>query len=109
MKIQDVPFTTTVWRDVAPVEHPGVTGSASWRTVEAGNLRVRMVEYSPGFLQDHWCPRGHVILVLEGELVVELGDGRIVKLIVGESFQVADDASSHRLSSGPGARVFVVD
>ncbi|MBA2690610.1 MAG: DHCW motif cupin fold protein [Burkholderiales bacterium] len=109
MKIQDIPFTTTVWRDVAPVEYLGVTGSASWRTVEAGNLRLRMVDYSPAFLQDHWCARGHVILVLQGELVVELGDGRTVKLVAGESFHVADDASSHRLSSGPGAIVFVVD
>lgn len=109
MKIQDVAFTATVWRDVTPVKYPGEKGFALWRTVEAGNLRVRIVEYSPGFLQDHWCPRGHVILVLAGELVVELGDGRTFKLMAGESFQVADDASSHRLSSGPGARVFVVD
>ena len=58
MKIEDVPFTKTVWRDVAPMEHPGETGSASWRMVEAGNLRVRMVEYSPGFLQDHWGATG---------------------------------------------------
>ncbi len=68
-----------------------------------------MVEYSPGFLQDHWCPRGHVMLVLEGEVVVELGDGSTVRLAAGESFQVADDASSHRLSSAQGAKVFVVD
>lgn len=109
MKIEDVPFTKTAWRDVEPVKYPGEKGSALWRMVEAGNLRVRMVEYSPGFLQDHWCPRGHVILVLDGELMVELRDGRTFTFKPGESFQVADDASLHRLLSGPGARVFVVD
>lgn len=109
MKIEDVPFTVTNWRDVESVNYPGTTGSAAWRRVEAGNLRVRMVDYTRDFLQDHWCPRGHVILVLEGEIRVELGDGSSVTLKAGESFQVADDLSSHRLSSGPGARVFVVD
>ena len=109
MKIEDVHFTATTWCKVEPVEHPGTTGSAIWRTVEQGNLRVRMVEYSRGYLQDHWCPRGHVMLVLEGDVLVELGDGASVPLQTGESFQVADDLSLHRLSSRGGARVFVVD
>src|SRR5688500_14614751 len=109
MKIEDVRFTATTWSKVEPVEYPGTTGSAIWRTVEQGNLRVRMVEYSRDFLQDHWCPRGHVMLVLHGDVLVELGDGTRVTLQPGESFQVADDLSSHRLSSRGGARVFVVD
>jgi|GEM_PF-4387406 len=25
-----------------------------------GNIRVRMVEYTPGYLADHWCNRGHI-------------------------------------------------
>ena len=109
MKIEGVPFTVTLWDTVEPVEHPGTTGSAVWRLFEHGNVRVRMVEYSPGFLQDHWCPRGHVMLVLQGEVGVELSDGARVTLRPGQSFQVADDASSHRLLSDSGARVFVVD
>jgi hypothetical protein len=47
MRIEAVPFTTTDWGGVPVTEHPGETGVASWRTVEAGNIRVRMVEYSP--------------------------------------------------------------
>ncbi len=109
MKIENVPFMTTDWSAVPTTEHPGETGVAVWRTIEAGNLRVRMVEYSPGYLADHWCSRGHVLLVLEGELVTELQDGRSVTLAPGMSYQVADDAVPHRSRTSGGAKLFIVD
>ena len=96
MKIQDVPFCTVDWSTVTPTIHPGVTGEARWRTFEMGNIRVRMVEYTPGYLADHWCHRGHVLLVMEGELVTELDDGRKYVLTPGTSYQVADDINPRR-------------
>jgi len=109
MKIQAVPFQTTDWSRIPPTEHPGETGMALWRTLEIGNLRVRMVEYSPGYRADHWCSRGHVLLVLEGELVTELQDGRQFTLTPGTSYEVADDTAPHRSHTEPGARLFIVD
>ena len=109
MRIVDVPFHTTDWASVPATEHPGERGVATWRTIEVGNLRVRMVEYSPGYLADHWCERGHVLLVLEGELVTELRGGEPVTLRAGMSYQVADGASAHRSSTATGARLFIVD
>jgi quercetin dioxygenase-like cupin family protein len=109
MKIQNVPFHTTDWSKVDATDHPGETGLARWRTVEVGNVRVRMVEYSPGYVADHWCERGHVILVLEGELVTELRDGRRFVLTPGVSYQVADRDGAHRSVSPKGARLFIVD
>ena len=109
MRIEGVPFTTTEWDTVPATEHPGETGVARWRTVEAGNVRVRMVEYSPGYLADHWCPRGHVILVLEGELVTELADGSFHVLRPGQSYQVAEGAAPHRSRTASGAKLFIVD
>jgi quercetin dioxygenase-like cupin family protein len=109
MKIQDVPFCTINWSKIEPTEHPGVTGKALWRTFEAGNIRVRMVEYTPGYLADHWCSRGHVLLVLEGELITELKDGRKFKLTPGVSYQVADETDPHRSSTETGAKLFIVD
>ncbi len=109
MKIIDVPFQTIDWSTVAATEHPGETGSARWRTFEMGNIRVRMVEYSPGYLADHWCERGHVLLVLEGELDTELRDGRHFVLRAGQSYQVADGDGAHRSTSKTGARLFIVD
>jgi hypothetical protein len=109
VKIVDVPFGTVDWSSVTPTEHPGETGIARWRTVEVGNVRIRMVDYSPGYLADHWCDRGHVILVLEGGLVTELKSGERHVLGPGQGYQVADGAVPHRSRTATGARLFIVD
>ncbi len=109
MQIQAVPFCTTDWSSLTPTEHPGQRGMAYWRTFEAGNIRVRMVEYSPGYMADHWCSKGHVLLVLEGELVTELQDGTAHILRAGMSYQLADDAAPHRSHTTTGAKLFIVD
>ncbi|MGE5814812.1 MAG: DHCW motif cupin fold protein [Acidobacteriota bacterium] len=109
MRIEDVPFMTTDWSTVPSTERAGASGTATWRTIEKGNIRVRMVQYSRGYLADHWCTRGHVLLVLEGELVTELQDGRTVTLAAGMSYQVAENAEPHRSHTETGARLFIVD
>ena len=110
MKIPDLPFTVTDWSEVPTTEHPGETGKAIWRTFTVGDLRVRVVEYSPGYLADHWCDRGHVLYVLEGELQSELKDGRSVTLKPGMSYQVSDFGdAAHRSSTEQGAKLFIVD
>lgn len=110
MKIPVLPFTVTDWSDVPVTEHPGETGTALWRTFSIGDLRVRMVDYSPGYLADHWCDRGHVLFVLEGELDTELQDGRTYKLSAGMSYQVSDFGDApHRSSTMTGAKLFIVD
>src|SRR5512138_1268429 len=109
MKIGNVPFCTIDWNTIAPTRHPGITGEALWRTFEMGNIRVRMVDYSPGYLADHWCERGHVLLVMEGELTTELQDGSMHVLTPGQSYQVADGAAPHRSRTAVGARLFIVD
>jgi hypothetical protein len=110
MKLPAMPFTTTDWATVPATDHPGETGHATWRTFNAGDLRVRMVEYSAGYLADHWCDRGHVLFVLEGELDTELRDGRRFTLKPGTSYQVSDFGdAAHRSSTKTGARLFIVD
>ena len=109
MKMAEIPFGTTDWDNVPPTEHAGVTGTAIWRTRQFGDLRVRMVEYSPDYLADHWCTKGHVLLCLAGELHTELEDGRRFVLRPGMSYQVADNAEPHRSSTSCGARLFIVD
>jgi hypothetical protein len=110
MKIPTLPFTVTDWSDVPATKHEGETGTAFWRTFSIGDLRVRLVDYSPGYLADHWCDRGHVLLVLDGELDTELQDGRIFKLTPGMSYQVSDFGDApHRSSTTTGARLFIVD
>ena len=109
MRIEGVPFATIDWDRVPETEHPGETGTAYWRTAEMGNIRVRRVRYSPGYKADHWCPKGHVLLVLEGTLTTELENGTTVTMTAGMSYQVADDAMPHRSTTAGGATLFIVD
>jgi len=110
MNILDVPFTATDWSQVEPVEHKGETGTSFWKSFEQGNIRIRIVEYSASFKSDHWCGRGHVLLILEGELVIKLKDRREITLTPGMSFQVSDDETNpHLACTENGATVFIVD
>ncbi len=109
MDFGNVPFATTDWAALPTTEHAGEAGMAWWRTLEVGGARVRMVEYTPGYIADHWCKRGHILLVLEGELLTELADGRSFRLTAGMSYQVADDVAPHRSRTETGARLFIVD
>lgn len=109
MKISEIPFGITDWAQIEQTEHKGERGVAYWRTCQFGEVRVRMVEYSPGYFADHWCSKGHILLCLEGELHTELQDGRQFTLKPGMSYQVADDAEPHRSFAPTGAKLFIVD
>jgi quercetin dioxygenase-like cupin family protein len=109
MKIVNLPFGITDWNAIEPTFHAGETGHAIWRTLQLGDLRIRMVEYTPGYAADHWCHKGHILFVLEGELETELADGRTFQLHPGMSYQVADGAEPHRSSMVTGAKLFIVD
>jgi len=109
MQMSGIPFGVTDWSKAERTEHKGETGMAYWRTQTFGGIRVRMVEYTPGYLADHWCSKGHILLCLEGELHTELADGRKFVLTPGISYQVADNAEPHRSSTRTGAKLFIVD
>ena len=109
MDIAGIPFGTTDWSQIEPTEHRGETGCAYWRTQKFGAIRVRMIDYTPGYLADHWCSKGHILFCLEGELHTELEDGRQFILSPGMSYQVADNAEPHRSFTAVGAKLFVVD
>jgi hypothetical protein len=109
MQMGGIPFGITDWSSIEPSYHQGETGTAIWRTCTFGGIRVRLVEYPPGYRADHWCAKGHILLCLEGELHTELEDGRRFVLLPGMSYQVADHAEPHRSSTSKGARLFIVD
>ncbi|MBS2023609.1 MAG: DHCW motif cupin fold protein [Deltaproteobacteria bacterium] len=109
MKLTGIPFEIQDLSQLPPTRHAGERGFALWRTREVGNVRVRLVEYSAGYLADHWCKRGHVLHVLEGDLLTELADGRSFKLGAGQTYLVADDDGAHRSSTASGVRLFIVD
>ncbi len=109
MRMVPFPFQTVDWTEEERVVHAGEQGVALWRTRQFGEIRVRIVEYSPGYRADHWCEKGHVLFCLEGELHTELRDGRVMVLRPGMSYQVGDGAEAHRSSAPTGAKLFIVD
>ena len=109
MEMHNIPFGTTNWDDIETERFEGENGFAIWRTQRFGTIRSRIVEYSPGYMADHWCNKSHILFCLEGELHTELKDGRVFTLKAGMSYQVADNTEPHRSYSDIGARLFIVD
>lgn len=109
MEMSGFPFSVTDWAGVERTEYRGDSGIAYWQTRQFGNFRVRMVEYTVGYVADHWCTKGHIILCLEGELVLERRNDSQFVITPGMSYQVADNDEAHCASSPLGARVFIVD
>jgi hypothetical protein len=102
-------MSITDWAQIAATKHPGETGYALWKTQNFGDIRVRMVEYSPGYAADHWCSKGHLILCLSGALDIKLGDGAQLALKPGQSYHVGDGDPPHSSSTAIGAKLFIVD
>ena len=104
-----IPFETTDWQGVEAQEVPGLTGTSHWRSRTFGDINVHLAEYSPGYAADHWCEKGHILLVLEGTLHTRLADGREFVLTPGMTYQVEDGSTPHRSSTQTGVRLFIVD
>lgn len=109
MKMAHIPFETIEWQKVNPERHEGETGFAEWKVRQCGDIRVRVVTYSPGYKADHWCAKGHIIYCLEGSIMTELRDGRSFELKKGMSYHVEDDNYPHRSYTQSGATLFIVD
>lgn len=107
--MNSIPFQTIDWSSIEKIEHTGETGTAFWQTVQFNDLRIRLVEYSKGYLADHWCQKGHIVHCLEGEFTTELADGGSKKLSKGETYVVSDELSSHRSFSASGVKLLIVD
>jgi hypothetical protein len=105
----NIPFQTINWDIVPKTEHAGETGAAWLRTLQFQGLRVRMVEYSPGYLADHWCRKGHIVHGLEGGVISELEDGSRFELSEGMSYIVSDELSSHRSLTEQGVKLMIID
>lgn len=104
-----IPFTVVDWQNVLPTTHPGETGMAQWQTLQFQGLRVRIVTYSPGYLADHWCAKGHIVHCLQGSFDSELQDGGTYTLTQGMTYIVTDDASIHRSRTENGVTLLIID
>jgi len=110
MRLENLPVGITDWSQVPASAHHGASGTATARTRQFGEIQLRLVDYSAGYLADHWCSKGHLVFVVAGDLTIEHQDGQRYALRPGMSYQVADDdGPPHRALSESGATVFVLD
>ena len=107
--MSNIPFHTIDWNAIEKTEHKGETGTSFWQTLQYGGLRIRIVEYSAGYLADHWCKKGHIVHCLEGEFVSEMENGSSFTLTKGMTYVVSDEISSHRSASKQGVKLLIVD
>ena len=105
----NISFQAIDWNNIEKTEHKGETGTSFWQTLQFDKLRVRIVEYSPGYLADHWCQKGHIVHCLEGEFKSELENGETISLSKGMSYIVSDNLSSHRSVSLNGVKLLIID
>lgn len=109
MQLTAIPFSTTDWSTIEGIIHEGITGQAIWKTIYLNDIRIRLVEYSPDYVADHWCSKGHIIFCVDGEMETELEDGQKHVLRKGMMYTVGDGCDAHRSSSTNGCTLFVVD
>jgi quercetin dioxygenase-like cupin family protein len=79
------------------------------KTIQFDGLRLRIVEYSKGYLADHWCKLGHIVHCLEGEFISELENGERFILTKGMTYIVSNELSSHRSYSENGVTLLIID
>ncbi len=107
--MSNISFHTIDWSKIEKTEHLGETGTSFWQTLHYDKMRVRIVEYSAGYLADHWCQKGHIVHCLEGAFESELESGEIFTLNQGMTYIVSDDLSSHRSISKDGVKLLIID
>lgn len=107
--MSNIPFQTIDWASIEKVEYKGETGVALWQTIQFAGLRIRLVEYSSGYLADHWCQKGHIVHCLEGDFVSELSNGQQFILAKGMTYVVSDELSSHRSTTVDGVKLLIID
>jgi quercetin dioxygenase-like cupin family protein len=108
-KDKNIPFQTIDWATIPKTEHKGETGTSFWQTVEFPGLRIRIVEYSKGYLADHWCRKSHIVHCLEGSFVTELENDKKLTLSKGDTYVVSDGMSSHRSFAEDGVKLMIID
>ena len=109
MSTNNIPFNTIDWTVIPKTEHKVETGTAYWQTTQFEGLRIRLVEYSKGYIADHWCKKGHIVHCLEGEFISEMESGEKFILAKGMTYVVSDEISSHRSITQNGVKLLIID
>lgn len=109
MSQKNIAFQVVDWNLIEQIIYPGKDGTAFWQTLPLPGLRIRIVEYSAGYIADHWCQKGHIVHCLEGEFITEQENGEKFTLKKGMTYIVSDELSSHRSITENPVKLLIID
>jgi len=109
MNLGDLPLGLTDWSQIPESVHPGAPGTATVRSRQLGDIQLRLLVYSPNYVADHRCQKGHIVYVIQGQVVTEHRETTNYTLESGTTYHVPDNGPPHRAVSHGGATVFIVD
>jgi mannose-6-phosphate isomerase class I len=107
--MSNIPFKVINWNTIEKTENKGLQGASTAQALHFPGLKLRIVSYSPGYLADHWCTKGHIVHCLQGEFVTEHENGQTFTLKEGMTYIVSDDLSSHRSKTISGVKLLIID
>ncbi len=107
--VLNIPFQVIDLSTFKRTTQPGETGTVHSQTLQLPGLRIRHVEYSPGYLADHWCVKGHILYCLDGSFTCELKTGEKFELKTGMFYIVSDELSEHRSQTAAGVKLLIID
>ncbi len=95
-------FDQLHWQDALP--------GARFKVCQSGNKQVRLLEFTSEFIEPDWCEKGHIGLVLMGELEIDFR-GRLVRFPEGSAlFIPPGTVSGHKARSVAAVtRLFLVE
>ena len=71
------------------------------------NQRIRLAEFSEGFVEEDWCTKGHVGCVLEGSMKIDF-NGKLVCYHKGDGLWINEgDKDKHKVIIEEGGKVLL--
>ena len=95
-----IEFDKLQWESPAP--------GARFKVFRRDGKQLRLAEFTPDFVERDWCDKGHVGIVLSGELEIDFGD-RPVRYREGSAISIpaGQKHKAHHLSAI--VRLFLVE
>ena len=97
------------WDSIPTQKIDGETGFCTIKTKTLGEIKIRHIEYSANYSADHWCDKGHIVFIIDGELKIEHKDNSIHTLQGGMTYLIGDNTLAHQAKSKLGAKALIID
>lgn len=102
MPVSPIDFDALPWQSPAP--------GVRFKAVSRGGQKLRLVEFSAGFVEADWCRKAHTGWVLEGALEIEFAEGTATYRAGQGVFLLAGEAERHKARVvGKVARLVLVE